>query len=143
MLIFKIRKFTESSCKRLKNPAKIYLIDVGTYKKVTSVDWGRILDNIVFGQLRRKGEEIFYFEEKRECDFIVKDEQGKLFLCQVALELNEKNREREIKGLVEARQRLNEKEGTLYSYDEEGNKIAKEMNIKIMPVWILLLRPSN
>ena len=77
MLIFETRKFAESSYKRLRNPAKIYLIDTGICKKVTSADWGRMLENIVFCQLRRKSEEIFYFEEKRECDFIIKDEQGK------------------------------------------------------------------
>ena len=143
MLIFETRKFAESSYKRLRNPAKIYLIDTGICKKVTSADWGRILENIVFCQLRRKGEEIFYFEEKRECDFIIKDEQGKLFPCQVTWELKEENKEREIKGLVEACQKLNVKEGVLFTYDEEGSEIAEGINIKITPVWKWLLRPSH
>jgi hypothetical protein len=42
MLIFETRKFAESSYKRLRNPAKIYLIDTGICKKVTSADGGRI-----------------------------------------------------------------------------------------------------
>ena len=143
MLIFETRKFAESSYKRLRNPAKVYLIDTGICKKVTSADRGRILENIVFCQLRRKGEEIFYFEEKKECDFIIKDEQGKLFPYQVTWELKEENKEREIKGLVEACQKLNVKEGVLFTYDEEGNEIAEGINIKITPVWKWLLRPSH
>ena len=140
MLIFEARKFAESSYKRLRNPAKIYLIDTGICKKITSVDWGRILENMVFCQLRRKGEEIFYFEEKKECDFITKDEQGKLFPCQVTWELKEENKEREIKGLVEACQKLNVKEGVLFTYDQEGSEITEGINIKITPVWKWLLK---
>ncbi len=140
MLIFEARKFAESSYKRLRNPAKIYLIDSGICKKITSVDWGRILENMVFCQLRRKGEEIFYFEEKKECDFITKDEQGKLFPCQVTWELKEENKEREIKGLVEACQKLNVKEGVLFTYDQEGSEITEGINIKITPVWKWLLK---
>jgi len=140
MLIFEARKFAESSYKRLRNPAKIYLIDTGICKKVTSADWGRILENIVFLELRRKGDEIYYFAEKRECDFIVKDNQGKLFPYQVTLELKEENEEREIAGLVEACQKLNVKEGVLFTYDEEGSEIAEGINIKITPVWKWLLK---
>jgi predicted AAA+ superfamily ATPase len=143
MLIFETRKFAESSYKRLRNPAKIYLIDTGICRKVASADWGRMLENIVFSQLRRKSKEIFYFEEKKECDFIIKDEQGKLFSCQVTWELKEENKEREIKGVVGACKKLNVKEGVLFTYDKEGSEIAEGINIKIMPVWKWLLRPSH
>jgi len=140
MLIFEIKKFSESSYKRLRNPAKIYLADTGICKKVTSADWGRILENIVFLELRRKGDEIYYFAEKRECDFIVKNNQGKLFPYQVTLELKENNREREITGLTEACKRLKIKEGTIFTYDEEDNVVVVEgIHIKIIPVWKWLL----
>ncbi|MCK4309222.1 MAG: ATP-binding protein [Candidatus Atribacteria bacterium] len=65
------------------NPAKIYLVDTGICKKVTSADRGRMLENIVFLELRRKGVEVYYFAERRECDFIVKDDRGKLSSYQV------------------------------------------------------------
>ena len=51
---------------------------------------------------RRKGDEVYYFAERRECDFIVKDDRGKLSSYQVTLELKEENKEREIAGLIEA-----------------------------------------
>ncbi|MFH1938825.1 MAG: DUF4143 domain-containing protein, partial [bacterium] len=140
MLIFEIKKFSESSYKRLRNPAKIYLADTGICKKVTSADLGRVLENVVFWGLRKKGEEIFYFDENRECDFIVKDNQGKLFPYQVTLELKEENKEREIAGLIEACKRLDIKEGIIFTYDEEGSAVAEGINIQILPVWKWLLK---
>ena len=144
MLIFEIKKFSESSYKRLRNPAKIYLIDTGICKKVTSADWGRILENIVFLELRKKGDEIYYFAEKRECDFIVKNNtNGKLFPYQVTLELKEENEEREIAGLVEACKKLGLKKGTIFTFDEEDNRAIEDINIQILPVWKWLLLPSR
>jgi uncharacterized protein len=139
MLIFETRKFAESSYKRLRNPAKIYLVDTGICKKVTSGDWGRMLENIVFWQLRKKGEEIFYFDENRECDFIVKDNQGKITPYQVTWELKEDNEEREMAGLVEACKKLGLKKGTIFTFDEEENKVLEYINIQILPVWKWLL----
>ena len=140
MLIFEIRKFSESSYKRLRNPAKIYLADTGICKKVTSADLGRILENVVFWGLRKNREEIFYFNENRECDFIVKDNQGKLFSYQVTLELKEDNREREIAGLTEACKRLKITKGTIFTYDEEDSVVVEGIGIEIIPVWKWLLK---
>ncbi|HAJ34016.1 MAG TPA: hypothetical protein DCK79_11815 [Candidatus Atribacteria bacterium] len=140
MLVFEIKKFSESSYKRLRNPAKIYLADTGICKKVTSADWGRILENIVFLELRRKGDEIYYFAEKRECDFIVKNNaNGQLFPYQVTFELKEENEEREMAGLVEACKKLGLKKGTIFTFDEEDNKVIEGINIQILPVWKWLL----
>ena len=76
MLIFAVRKFSESSYKRSRNPVKIYPADTGLCRRVASEDAGRILENIVFIELARRGGEVFYFEEKQECDFVVKEEEG-------------------------------------------------------------------
>jgi hypothetical protein len=139
MLIYETRKFAESSYKRLRNPAKIYLVDTGICKKVTSADWGRMLENIVFWQLRKKTEEIFYFDENRECDFIVKDNQGKLNPYQVTWELNNENKDREMKGLVNACQKLKVNTGTIFTYNEESIETIEGISINIIPVWKWLL----
>ncbi|WP_051409086.1 DUF4143 domain-containing protein [Syntrophorhabdus aromaticivorans] len=65
MLIFAVRKFSESSYKRSRNPVKIYSADAGLCRRVASEDAGRILENIVFIELARRGGEVSYFEEKR------------------------------------------------------------------------------
>jgi len=139
MLIFEVRKFSESSYKRLRNPAKIYLIDTGLSKKVTSNDTGRILENVVFLNLRKGSNEIFYYSEKGECDFVVKD-SSKFRVYQVTLELSDDNKHREIKGLVEACKKLNTKEGTILTFDEEDQMVEEGVKIEILPVWKYLLQ---
>ncbi len=140
MLTFEVRKFSESPCKRLRNPAKIYLVDTGIAKRVTSADSERLLENIVFLELRRRGGEIFYFEEKRECDFIIRNDSTSLSAYQVVWELNEKNESREISGLIEACGFLGIKKGIILSFDEEEKRKIANVEIEIIPVWKWLLQ---
>ncbi len=141
MLIFEVKKFSESSYKRLRNPAKIYLIDVGLAKKITSKDFGRLLENIAFLELKRRQDEIFYFQEKNECDFIVKT-KNKFLPIQVCYELDEGNFPRETKGLIEACKYTGAKEGIILTLDEEKDIILEGIKIKILPVWKWILEKS-
>lgn len=135
MLIYEVRKLAESTYKRMRNPAKIYSVDPGLCRRVTSGDAGRLLENIVFLEIIRRGYEVFYFEEKKECDFIAKDGDHKLFPIQVCLELNEENKKREIEGLVEACKWLRIKAGLILTYDEEMDITIDGVRAKILPVW--------
>jgi len=139
MLIFEVRKFSESTYKRLRNPAKIYLVDTGIARRVTSNDLGRLLENVVFLELKRRCDEIFYFEEKGECDFIIKKNNGRWCTYQVTLDLNEENESREIGGLLEACAFLGIKEGVILSYDEETRRKIQGIEVNIIPVWKWLL----
>jgi len=138
LLIYEVRKFTESTYKRLRNPPKIYLIDVGLAKRVTSEDKGRLLENIVFLELKRRGYEIFYFEEKHECDFVVK-KNNNFDIYQITYKLSEENRMRELSGLIETAKILGLKEGTIITYDQEDEFIYKNIKIKVIPAWKWLL----
>ena len=139
MLIFEVRKFSESTYKRLRNPAKIYLVDTGIARRVTSNDLGRLLENVVFLELKRRSDEIFYFEQKGECDFIIKKNNGRWCAYQVTLDLNEENESREIGGLLEACAFLGIKEGVILSYDEETRRKIQGIEVNIIPVWKWLL----
>ncbi len=138
MLIFEVKKFSESTFKRMRNPAKIYLVDISLARKVTSQDYGRILENIVFLELRREADEIFYFSEDNECDFIVK-KNNKFYPYQVTFELTPKNKEREINGLILACKWLSVNEGIILTYDQEDEYIEQRIKIKIIPVWKWIL----
>lgn len=138
MLIFEVKKFSESSYQRMRNPVKTYLIDTGLARKVTSPDYGRLLENIVFLELTKGGAEIFYFEDKGECDFIAR-EQERWSCYQVAWELNEKNKEREMAGLTEACRALNLRKATVLTYDQEGHEKIGSVTVAIKPVWKWLL----
>jgi uncharacterized protein len=65
-----------------------------------------MLENCVFLQLRREGKQIFYFKEKNECDFIVKEKNAITQAIQVCYDLTEDNKKREIDGLMEALEQL-------------------------------------
>ena len=135
MLVFEVRKFSESTYKRMRNPAKIYTVDPGLCKRVSSTDTGRLLENAVFLELKRRGTEVFYFGGNKECDFVTKSPDNKFMAIQATFELNEQNTEREIGGLVEACEFLDIKEGTLITYDEENELKAGVIKINVIPAW--------
>src|SRR3990167_2284310 len=83
MLVSEVRMFAESSYRRMRNPAKLYPIDIGMCRRITSADSGRILENIVFLELKRRGHENFYFRGQNECDFISKTPENIYIPCQV------------------------------------------------------------
>jgi len=153
MLIFAVRKFSESSYKRSRNPVKIYPADTGLCRRVASEDAGRILENIVFIELARRGGEVYYFEEKHECDFVVKDGEGvgeagfpaqesegaRFALFQVCWELTDENRRREMGGLIAACRRLDVTEGTILTDDQEWEEETEGIKISVRPVWRWLI----
>lgn len=135
MLIFEVRIFSESTYKRMRNPAKIYSVDTGLCRKVTSDDFGRLLENAIYLELKRRGLEIFYFEGKKECDFITKSSDNRFMAIQVSFELNDENTDREIGGLLEACKFLDLKEGFIITNDEERELNIDGINVHVIPVW--------
>jgi len=137
-LIFTIPKFSYSLKKQSANPKKIYAIDTGMIKANTtgfSDDKGRLLENIVFLELRRKYNSIYYFKEKNECDFVVYNKDKIVQAIQVCYELNSGNLQREINGCKEAMQMFNLNEGLIISFDQEDIIREDNFTIKVEPIW--------
>lgn len=137
-LIFTVPKFSYSYKKQLVNPKKVYSIDNGLSAANSvsfSKDRGRMLENQVFLHLRRKHKEIFYFKEKNECDFVVKEKEGIAQAIQVCYELTEDNKEREINGLMNALTNFKLKQGMVLTYNQEDIIEIKNKKILIKPVW--------
>ena len=135
-LISTVPKFSYSYKKQIRNPKKAYAIDHGLARANSvsfSRDMGRILENVVFLHLRRRYKEIFYFRERHECDFIVKDRDSSLLALQVCYRLDEDNLRREIKGLQEAMETLGIKKGTIVTLDQEDQM----GDIQVIPAWKL------
>ncbi len=141
-LFFFINKFDFSIKKQIQNPRKIYCVDSGFINEVGfkfSEDKGRILENIVFLELKRNGKEIYYFSDKRECDFLIRQGIKIKESIQVCYDLNEKDKEREINGLVEAMDKFKLKEGLILTYDQEEEFKRNNKKIIVKPVWKWLL----
>jgi len=137
-LIFTIPKFSYSYKERQVNPKKVYSIDNGLSAANSvsfSKDTGRMLENQVFLNLRRKHKEMFYFKEKKECDFVVKEREKITQAIQVCYELNEDNKEREINGLMEALIKFKLKQGLILTYNQEDTIENQNKKILIKPAW--------
>ncbi|MBI5393499.1 ATP-binding protein [Candidatus Woesearchaeota archaeon] len=138
-LLFTVPKFDYSLKKQLINPKKTYVIDSGFINANSvsfSSDKERILENIVFLQLRRKYKDIYYFRENKECDFIVRESYNQYNAIQVCYNLDRDNLNREIAGLQEAMKKLKLKKGLILTYNLEDTFD----NIKVMPVWKWLMK---
>lgn len=145
-LFFFISKFDFSVKKQIQNPRKIYSIDNGFVTQVGlrfSEDKGRVLENLVFIELKRNENDIFYFSEKGECDFIMREGTKIRKAMQVCYELNEKNKEREINGLIEVMEKFKLKEGLILTYSQEDKFKIKGKRIEVLPVWKWLLGGRN
>lgn len=145
-LLFSVPRFDYSAKKQLINPKKIYSIDNGLAAANSvsfSSDKGRMLENAVFLQLRRKHKSIFYFKEKNECDFLVKKGTKILSAVQVCHKLEEENRDRETAGLLEAMGKFKLVEGLILTHDQEDELKINNKKILIKPVWKWLLEKEQ
>jgi len=137
-VLFEVRKFDYSVRKQMVNAKKIYCVDNGIINQnafTFSENRGRMLENLVFLQLRKEGKEIFYHKEKHECDFVIRQGTKVREAIQVCYELNSDNRLREVEGLIEAMKAYGLKEGLLLTYDEEDTLRINNNTIRVIPVW--------
>ena len=144
-LLFTVSKFDYSLKKQIVNAKKVYSIDNGLSTSNSasfSSDLGRMLENSVFLYLRRRYKEIFYFKEKRECDFLVKEQNRIKMAIQVSYELNEENKQREFDGLLEAIEKFGLKEGLILTFDQEDKFEIEGKRIIAKPVWKWMLESN-
>ncbi|MCX6975695.1 MAG: DUF4143 domain-containing protein, partial [Verrucomicrobia bacterium] len=119
------------------NLVKCYLFDTG-FKQLAvnfSANRGKLLENLVAIELRRRGKEFFYFRNKGECDFVLVEGAHPVSAIQVCWEIQEQNRKRETAGLREALTKLGIEEGRILSFD--GKESVDEFSQT--PVWQWLL----
>jgi predicted AAA+ superfamily ATPase len=141
-LFFEIPRFDYSLKKQMNSPKKIYIIDTAFSALIgfsLSPNKGRLLENIVFIELKRRDGEVYYYSGKGECDFIIK--QGKTISAaiQVSYEINDENKGRELDGLLEAMTEFGLREGIVLTNDQEDSWNVGEKKITVKPVWKWLL----
>lgn len=114
-----------------------------------SDDYGRMLENIVYIELRRRQFSVYYHRDKKECDFIIQEGNHIIEAIQVSQTLsNSATKQRETDGLLEAMETYSLREGYILTENEEGEERihsnGHEYLIHIMPLWRwLLIQPSN
>ncbi len=141
-LTFFLSKFDYSIKKQIINDKKVYSIDTGLVHNIAfsfSANSGRYLENIIFLELKRREQEIYYFAQKGECDFVVKSGTRIVKAIQVTESLTVQNKDREVKGLIEAMKEFDLKQGLILTNDQEDELVVDDHKIQIMPVWKWLL----
>lgn len=136
-----VSKYDHSLKKQLSNEKKTYIIDSAIIKLVSNQlteDRGRLLENIVAQHLAVDNQ-IYYFSDKYECDFISMDNHKNIAAYQVTYILNETNREREIKGLVEAMDFFGINKGTIITMSQSEEIKLSKKQITVLPAWRVLL----
>jgi len=123
---------------------KVYGIDTGL---VSAIDYsfskniGKVLENAIFLELKRKKVEIFYYRDgNSECDFLTfKDGKiNKAIQVTYSLE-NEETKKREFKGLLKVCKKFNLNKGYIITYDSEDYIEIDSIKIEIIPFfkWVL------
>ena len=142
-LIFDLSKYDSSLKKQFSSQNKVYTGDLSFNYNLGfkfSEDLGRILENLVFIELKRSELEIYYHKDKKECDFLIKQGHKIVQAIQVTRTLNnEETKKREIEGLIDAMKSYKLKTGLILTEDEENEFIENEYKIKVMPIWKWLL----
>ncbi len=142
-LIFELFKYDFSLKKQFVNSKKIYVIDNGMRNSVAfyfSKDKGRLLENLVFLELKQREKNVFFHKEQIECDFIIQDRDKITEAYQVCWKLTPTNRNREVKGLLEALSRYNLKKGTILTYNQKEQIKEANYEISVLPSWEWMIR---
>jgi len=142
-LFFTLKKYDPSLKKQILSSRKVYSIDTGLVNAVSfmfSENTGPLLENIVFLELKRRSQEIYYHEDKKECDFLIKKKEKIVQAIQVTTSIiDPKIEKREMEGLKEAMERYNLKEGYIITKDTERtiNLEGRTVHIKPIIAWLL------
>lgn len=141
-LISFLPMFSQSTKAQLINPRKVYAIDLGLVNVISNnmtEDLGRKLENLVFLHLRRKYTELYYFDEKGECDFVAMKNGNVLALVQVCYELSPDNLKRELNGLLQAMRYFNLKKATIVTFSNADFIKEEDYEIEVVPAYRYLL----
>ena len=144
-LVFSVPYFSYSMKKQSANPFKVFAVDVGLRNSISfkfSEDIGRLYENIVALELKRRGKEFYYWKDKygKEVDFLIKDGNEPSGLVQVCWRIeNLATKQRELKGLLAAMKEFNFKDGLVVTEDFEGEERIMGKTIKYIPLWKWLL----
>ncbi len=147
-LLFELEMFDYSLKKQIRNPKKVYSIDPGQVNAVAfqfTDNLGRLLENMVFLDLRRTGLEIYYYKTQNnlEVDFLAKSHTKKA-LIQVAWDLhNEETLKREQKALFQALQELKLAHGIIITHDYENKFEENGKKISAIPAYKYFTLPAE
>jgi len=147
--MFSLPIFSYKIKDQIQYPRKNYFIDNIFLTKVStkfSRNYGRLYENIVAIELKRRNKDIYYWENSQhhEVDFVVKEETKVRQLIQVCYNINDlETKKRETRALLKASKELKCKNLLIitedYEKEENINWFGTKRKVKIIPLWKWLL----
>lgn len=139
-LVFEMSRYHPNLKIQARDPKKIYVIDTSLRTVSLQSDrenCGRLAENTVYLELRRRGKQAFYYKQAQEVDFII-TELGKpvdaIQVCYSDLE-DQETRNREINALLECLQALKLPSGKILTLSLEDVLIKEGKAIHLIPLY--------
>lgn len=144
-LIFQLFRYDPSVKKQMMSPKKIYFVDNAIIKRIgfnATENNGVFLENLVFIEMKRRGWDVYYYADKKECDFIVRKGLHISDAYQVTLKMDSpQTREREIAGVREAMQAYSLSKGYILTFEgKETINFDDGTIVEVVPVWEWILQ---
>ena len=140
-LIYAVPIHASSERARRVNPRKVYCVDSGiasAFARSAHADRGRVLENMVMMELRRRGGTIEYVRTASgyAVDFLVTLRNGEQRLLQVSLSLQDAaTRKQELRALHDAMGELGLSSATIITLEEEALIEDGARTIRVLPAW--------
>lgn len=144
-LLHKVPKYSKSIIKQSTSLSKYYVVDFALAKSVLlpqSEEKGKALENAVYMHLARhlnENEQIYYFNEGAECDFVIANDEGVKELIQVCWELDEFNTPRECGGLCAASAATGCKKISIVTCNQAQSIHYGDLQINVVAAWDFML----
>ena len=144
-LISQLFRYAPSVKKQMMSPKKIYFVDNAIIKRIgfnATENNGVFLENLVFIELKRRGWDVYYYADKKECDFLVRKGLHISDAYQVTLKMDSpQTREREIAGVREAMQAYSLSKGYILTFEgKETINFDDGTIVEVVPVWEWILQ---
>ena len=136
-LIFGISNYTAKFSEK-ETKKKYYFADNGVLNLFLIDQDTKLLENMVFVELKRRyDEDVYFFKRRYETDFFVSKQK---ILIQVSYSIHDfETRKREIKSIVSSMSELGINKAEILTYDETDLIKIDTAEISVIPVWKWLL----
>lgn len=149
-LNFLINRYDPSVKRQMLFNKKTYAIDQGMARAICfrpSDDRGRMLENVVFIELKRRGCDVYFHRQQKECDFLIREGTRIVEAIQVCQQMTDADtQKREYAGLLEAMQYADLTQGLILTEDtfsdDSVEADSKHYTIVIRPIWWWLLQQA-
>lgn len=144
-LVFEVYRYHPNLKVQARDPRKIYVIDSGLrniFSASFSPDVGKLAENAVFVELRRRNHSLSYFKNQGEVDFVLTESGKPLEAIQVCYSdmRDPAVYQREVQDLLECLETLKLSEGKILTLKRQEKVLLNKKWIHFIPLYQWLLQ---